>query len=224
MPIEIPFDYNDTIISQYGNSPRLRALIDDFDLWVGMGPRVDQFYDYMYNIETAKGYGLDVWGRIVGVQRILEVAVGDYLGFEEAIPGSDPWNQGPWYSGQPVTSNYALSDDAFRLLILCKALANICDGSIPAYNNLLMMLFPGRGNVYVTEGGVPALYLGFKEATDPGMEQPWNQGIWYSGQSLDPMTMTYTFTFQPTPVEVSIIFNSGVLPRPTGVEAFIVIL
>jgi hypothetical protein len=31
------------------------------------------------------------------------------------------------------------------------------------------------------------------------------------------MTMTYVFKFVPTDVQVSIIQNSGVLPRPAGV-------
>ena len=37
------------------------------------------------------------------------------------------------------------------------------------------------------------------------------------------MTMTFTFAFQPTPVQLSIIYNSGVLPIPAGVAASIVI-
>ncbi|WP_415752057.1 DUF2612 domain-containing protein [Mesorhizobium sp. B2-1-8] len=38
------------------------------------------------------------------------------------------------------------------------------------------------------------------------------------------MTMTYSFAFQLTPVELAIVQNSGVLPKPTGVKASIVII
>lgn len=38
------------------------------------------------------------------------------------------------------------------------------------------------------------------------------------------MTMTYTFTFALTPVELAIVLNSGVLPKPTGVAASVVLL
>lgn len=38
------------------------------------------------------------------------------------------------------------------------------------------------------------------------------------------MTMSYTFDFQPTPVEMAIIQQSGVLPKPTGVSAYVNIL
>ena len=61
-------------------------------------------------------------------------------------------NQSPFYSGAVLTSNFNLSDDAFRTLIFAKALANISDGSIPAINQLLLNLFPRRGNCYVTDG------------------------------------------------------------------------
>ena len=43
----------------------------------------------------------------------------------------------------------------------------------------------------------------------------------YVTDGLD-MTMTYTFAFQLSPVQSSIVFNSGVLPRPCGVAASVV--
>jgi hypothetical protein len=83
-------------------------------------------------------------------------------------------------------------DDDYRTLILAKAFANVCNGSIPAINQILINLFmtpvAGRtGNFCCTDG--------------------------------EAMTMTYTSTLRPvlTPVEVAIVSQSGVLPRPTGV-------
>ena len=46
-----------------------------------------------------------------------------------------------------------MTDDVYRQVILAKALANICDGSIPAINQVLMTMFPGEGNAYATDGG-----------------------------------------------------------------------
>lgn len=148
-----PFDYLRTIISQYANSPVLFQLIENFDSYLDQTANFDAFYDFIWNVDTAQGYGLDVWGRIVGVSRTLEIAAQDYLGFEEAGVPAQPYNQAPWFTGTLVTNNYDLSDNAYRTLILAKALANICDGSIPAINQLLLNMFPGRGNVYVTDGG-----------------------------------------------------------------------
>lgn len=186
-------DVGRTVISQYSNSPTLRQLIENLNTYLDPGADIDRFYDLIMNLDTAVGYGLDVWGRIVGVGRVLAVAVGEYLGFDEAgDPSMTPFGQAPWYLSGAVTENYSLSDSAYRLLILAKAAANITDCSIGAINAILLMLFPDRGSCYVTDG-------------------------------LD-MSMTYTFEFPLTPVELSIVETSGVLPRPAGVSATVVII
>ena len=150
---DIPsFDLWKTVISQYANSPILTSLL--LSLYDALDPTIliEQFFDSVMNIETAVGYGLDNWGRILGVNRVLSIQVGDYFGFNGALPGAEPFNQAPFYTGAPVTSNYALTDSAYRPLLLTKAAANITDCSIPAINQILLSLFPGRGACYVTDG------------------------------------------------------------------------
>lgn len=148
------FNYDATVISQYANSPTLNQLIQNFAGYVDPTYDYDNFYDLIWNVATAQGYGLDVWGRIVGVTRVLQVPSGINLGLTGPSGRSgDSLNVAPFYSGAPLTSNYALSDDAFRTLIYAKALANISDGSTPSINAILMTLFGSGGNVYVTDGG-----------------------------------------------------------------------
>lgn len=188
------FDTWKTIISQYGNSPIIDAICLNMGQYLSQTQNFDLFYDTIWNINTAIGYGLDVWGRILVVSRTLEVTSGSYFGFAEAAAvdpvGIDGFGQVPFFSGGALTSNFDLSDDAYRILLFAKALANICDGSIPAINQLLINLFPNRGNCYVTDG-------------------------------LDD-TMTYTFQFFLTPVEAAIMTQSGALPRTSGVSASVV--
>ena len=210
----------DTIISQYSNSPILTQLILDVASYLDPTANIEAFFDLVMNVDTAQGYGLDVWGRIVGVNRILQVVTGDWFGFAEASPGSDPFGQGAFYSGESLTSNYALSDQAYRQLILAKAAANITDGSIPSINRILMSLFPNRGNCYVTEGNPGGDYFGFAEAKNT---VGFDQQPFYNGASVPSMTMTYRFEFALTPVELAIVQNSGVLPKPTGVSASVVV-
>lgn len=182
-----------TIISQYANSPILTTLITNFWDCVDQTRNLDAFFNNIRNLDTAVGYGLDVWGRIVGVNRVVSLA-GDsrFFGFDEAYPDFDPFNQAPFYAGHNLTSNFALSDDGFRVLILAKAFSNICDGSINALNRLLVTLFGSSGRCYVQD-------------------------------NLD-MTMVYVFEFTPTPLQQAIIYQSGVMPRPTGVSATISVI
>jgi len=186
-----PFDFWTTVISQYANSPVLTQLISDFADYVDQTQNFDDFYDLVWNVDTAQGHGLDVWGRIVDVRRTLHIPTpGTFFGFEEAV-GAEPFGQAPFFSGDPLTTNFDLSDTAFRTLIFAKALANISDGSIPSINQMLLNLFPNRGNAYVTDG-------------------------------LN-MSMTYTFGFSLSPVEFAIVSQSGVLPKPVGVSATVVV-
>lgn len=148
-----PFDYQPTVISQYAGSSILLTLIDNFFQYIDQTENMDDFFDDIWNIVTAQGYGLDVWGRIVGVSRILEIPTGSFFGFEEAAGANTKgFNQAPFYAGTAFTTNYSLSDSDYRTLILAKAFANLSDGSIPSLNQLLLNLFPTEGNAYVTDG------------------------------------------------------------------------
>ena len=184
------FDTWATVINQYGKSPTIDALLSSFSAAVDMTESFDNFYDWMWDVQTAQGYGLDVWGRIVGVTRVLELPGSvAYFGFQEA----NSWvgfNQAPFFSGGSFNNNFSLQDADFRTLIFAKAASNISDGSILSINAILLGLFPNRGDCYVTDG--------------------------------ENMTMTYTFAFPLTPIDLAIVEQSGVLPKPTGVLATVV--
>ncbi len=139
------FDPATTVLSQYANSVVLTTLVDDFAQWLDPASRFNAFYSLMWNIDTAVGYGLDVWGRILGVGRVLQVPTGSYLGFVSDSFAS-PFGFGIWYSGNRSTTNVALTDEAYRRLLLAKAALNITNASIPAINSILLNLF-GQGYV-----------------------------------------------------------------------------
>jgi Protein of unknown function (DUF2612) len=146
------FDVWQTVIAQYGNSPIIGAMVTAFNAAVDQTENFDNFYDFMMNVATAQGYGLDVWGRIVGVNRALTIGGSvAYLGFQEALGSWTGFGQSGFYSGGGVSTNYVLSDTDFRTLIYAKAAGNISDGSIPSINSILLALFPTRGACYVAD-------------------------------------------------------------------------
>lgn len=141
------FDPFVTVLSQYANSPIILALIENFAQWLDPKARFDQFFSLIWDIDTAKGFGLDVWGRILGVIRVLQVPDGDYLGFE-SDDQAKPFGFGIFYGGARLTSNAVLTDDAYRLLLLAKAALNITNASAGAINAILLNLF---GDGYVRD-------------------------------------------------------------------------
>lgn len=184
-------DWFSNLQAEFANSPRILSLIESFNDAIDPTALIDLFYEKVWNIDTAEGWGLDCWGRIVGVNRVLKIpfdtSTGAFFGFREGIGGGriDTFGAAPFVGGPQVSTNYALLDDDFRKLILVKAFANICDSSSKSINRALMLLFPGRGNAWVQD-------------------------------NLN-MTATYRFAFALTPVELAILTQSGAIPRPAGV-------
>jgi hypothetical protein len=195
-------NFEDTIISQFANSPTIISLVKNINDCIDPEADLDNFYNIVWNVETARGFGLDIWGRIVGVSRNLNIPAGIInLGHYLFTPGT-----------------YVLDDDNFRTLILTKALSNITDCTAHSINRLLTNLFAGRGRCYVIDlqnmamqyvfefyllpyevaivtssGVVPRPVgvqsnlvqvdvrhtFGFREQVNL---QPFNQGVFYAGQ------------------------------------------
>jgi hypothetical protein len=184
-------DVERTIISQYGNSPTILQLVQNMNAYLDPRADFDAFFDYVWNVDTAQGFGLDIWGRIVNIRRELQIPNAPvYFGFKDALPGSYPFDEAPFYDGTPpATQTYKLADDAYRKLILTKALANIASSNAPSLNQLLQNMFADRGRCYVND--------------------------------LGGMQFRYTFEFDLTLQEYAIVTQSGVLPRPAGVNAIL---
>jgi hypothetical protein len=229
------FAFWDTVCSQYANAPIMMGILQRFREAVDPTERFDVWFDDVWNIQTAKDVGLDIWGRIVGVNRCLKVAIPSYFGFAEALPSSLTWNTGEspsntgeslfqyggsFYAGGNLTENYRLETESYRRLILAKAAQNITNCSIPHINQILLRLFPNRGNAYVTDGYKSDRYFGFAESRNA---LTFGEGVFYNGQSVPTMIMSYVFEFPLTSVELAIVTQSGVLPRPTGVHASVIV-
>jgi hypothetical protein len=145
-------NYQETIISQYGASPILNQLLANYNEYLDPSADIDTFYSYVWDVQTAEGFGLDIWGKIVGVDRQLVVDVAqENFGFDEGV-NYYPFGEAPFYNGQ-TTGSFELSDESYRTLIMVKALANISATTIQALNQLLQNLFAGRGRCYVNDLG-----------------------------------------------------------------------
>lgn len=142
-------DIRETILAQYANSDRLTGIIACFNAAADPRRLIETFLQDVWDPTTATGWGLDVWGRIVGIGRVLKIDTGGYLGFSQGYPSSRTFGEGIWYSGRTTIANYRLPDSSYRQLIFAKAATNISGGSIADINRILMILFGDRGRCYV---------------------------------------------------------------------------
>jgi hypothetical protein len=182
-----------TIISQYGTTATISQLIRNMDAYIDPRTNFDEFYDFVWNVDTARGFGLDIWGRIVDISRSLVIPADvDYFGFSQASPTIFPFNEGVFYDRtQTFTQTFLLTDDAYRQLILVKALSNISATNAPSVNQLLRNMFEDRGRAYVND--------------------------------LGGMAIRYVFEFDLTPYEFAIVTQSGAFPRPAGVQSSMIV-
>lgn len=194
------FDFEATVISQYANSPTIMQLVQNLNQYFDQSTNFANFFNYVWNVDTAVGFGLDIWGKIVGVSRLLNIPNStDYVGFDNsatpppdwqtmgssAAPYNDPPVGGALYTGFNATTAYLLPDDAYRQLILAKAFANICTTTAPAINQILQNLY-GPGAAWVLNEG--------------------------------PMAISYNLNFTPSAIQLAILEQSGVIPTPPAVS------
>lgn len=186
-----------TIMAQYANAERLNSLIKSFNLAISPEEFIDKFLFNIWDIRTASGHGLDIWGKIVGVGRFLKVSEKHhYFGFDESLSSGgytydpQPFGQAPFFDGKGTTSTIRLTDDSYRRLIMVKAMANITDCTIPSINAALMYLFKSKGVCYVRNDGG--------------------------------MTISYIFEFELSAADMAIVKDSGALPAPAGVTVNII--
>jgi hypothetical protein len=188
------FDIEQVNISQYANSSKTSQFIDIFGQWFDPTPNLLQFYALVWNIISAEGFGLDIWGRILGVTRNITLSgTGTYFGFVNDGAGDfTGFGQAPFYTGASDTTAYRLPDTQYLPVLLAKALANICVCSAPELNQLLAILFADSGPVWVQDNGN--------------------------------MSMSYVFSFTPTAVQEAMVTQLGILPHPAGVAVSIVVI
>lgn len=201
-------NWRETILSQFDNSPRLLALLSAFDEQVDPAPAIDAFYAAVFDPRTAFGWGLDVWGRIVGVERIIELAgIPDAFGFD----GSDlmPFGQGPFYSEQ-ATTTYTLGDDTYRLLIFCKAAINISDGTLADLNRIMQWLLGDRGSVAVLHTGTMQIRFLFRFSL-----LPYEQAL-LTRDDVPPKPAGVGYDVYAVPKDTFGFFGSGLMPFGQG--------
>lgn len=185
------FDVNRAILRQYNDSD-IVALAQLFLQSMGISDFMDDFYENIWDVRTANTYGLDIWGKIVGITRVMTYTeTGLYFGFREATiseattTNPQPFSTYPFYSnGANKKGTVVLTDNYFRKAIMMKAMANITDCTAPRLNAALMFMFSDSGNAWVEHDG--------------------------------PMAMSYHFDFTPTSADLAIIQSGDILPRPAG--------
>ncbi len=201
---------NQTIMSQYANSPRLMSIITS--LWDALDPDkfTTDFYNLVMDIPNANGYGLDIWGRIVGISRTVNFVNpgGEYFGF---TGGFFPFNERPFSAPGSGTDTWELANDAYRELILLKALSNIVYATAPNINALMRAMFDKPCYCLIT-GHMQMRYVFEFDLS------PYQHYLIYNTDILPrPCGVDVSFIISADPAGIFGFYGSGLQPFGQGV-------
>ena len=129
-------------LSQYANSPKFLGLYDNICGLFNNARTLEDWFNIVFNLKTASGYGLDVWGVFLNQDRqfsYVENGVTQYiyLGGEQTI------------GGETYSAEYM--EEMYRMVLFLKALCCITNCTLASLNNLLQSYFNKR--VYVINYG-----------------------------------------------------------------------
>jgi hypothetical protein len=181
-----------TVQSQYAASEKILSLAAQYQEHIDPHVDIDLFYEKMFNIYTAEGVGLDNWGVILGIGRMIEAPFpGECFGFDRS--SLHPFDQLPFApdSGTAIAdTTVTLDDDPYRWLLLYKAMANISASTAKAQNHLLRMLV----NTGIASFPHAAYVL-----------------------EVDKMVIRWVFEDSLTPMQAAVFKAAGTLARGAGV-------
>lgn len=118
-------NWTQTLLSQYASAPTITGIIENFNDCLDPQADLQNFYNFVWDLDTAQGFGLDIWGRILGLTRNLDV------------------------NGVA----YTLDDTTYRSMLYIKALSNISATNAASLNKLLTQLFSSEGRAYAIDMG-----------------------------------------------------------------------
>lgn len=153
-------DIKDTLLSQYANSPTITSILTNCHTAIDPNKNIDEFYNIAVNVLTARGFGLDIWGRIVGIGRGISIPdpAEDYFGFD-GTEKYTPFNQSPFFGNINGQTSYQMDDMSYREVIIMKAYSNILYVTAPNINAYMKASFTRGRAYYLITGHMTARYV-----------------------------------------------------------------
>lgn len=129
------------MIAQYANSPKFVKLVTGLREQFNNSKTIEDWFNVVYNIKTATGFGLDIWGSILNQGRTITY---DNGGVEETVTlrGAQTVD-GVYYSEVQI-------EEYYRTVLFLKTMSYITNATINNLNNMLRFYFESN-KVYVYE-------------------------------------------------------------------------
>lgn len=116
-----------TVLWQYDNAEALKSLLTQKTAWINTNNAQfwKDWYDNVFNLQTANDFGLSVWGKILNFPRQITLKDGTV---------------------------YNLSTEQYRIILMGQLQKFRMRGTVPEINRWLNTVFGKQGRAYVLDG------------------------------------------------------------------------
>lgn len=130
------------MLSQYANSPTIVKLVEGIKGELNNAQTIGDWFRLVFNLKTAYGAGLDIWGKILDQSRRFIYTDSENNKFDVYLQGEQTID-GVHYSAEEIEEKY-------RMILFFKSFSYITNSSIKSLNDLLQFYFEDK-SVYVYE-------------------------------------------------------------------------
>ena len=130
--------YTTRLIGQYANSPVMLKLANGLGTLFDESGFIENWYNVIFNLGTAVGYGLDIWGLILNRSREF-----NYNGVKYYLQGAQTIGN--------VTFTAEQMENLYRKILQLTAMRYIGNASLSSLNTLLQFIFKEDGECYCLE-------------------------------------------------------------------------
>lgn len=141
-------DYN---IWQYDNSPNIKGLIEEYQLFLDTYHTDfwENWYNIVFNLDTANGFGLVIWGKILGFNLGISIGRSDWVPF-----GFAPYRRAFYQAtfGTDSSSGVILTEQQARVALKLQWWRLTGTNTIPEANQIVnSILSEYVGSIYIVD-------------------------------------------------------------------------
>ena len=142
-------------ISQYANSPRFEKLRSGLVNIFDKDKTLQDWFRIVFNLKTAQGFGLDIWGIILNQGRSFVYYNTDTQQDEYVYLQGAQTVDGVYYSEEEI-------EEMYRQVLFLKAMSNITNATLKSLNDMLLYYYQDRGRAYALNFGTMEIRFVFE--------------------------------------------------------------
>lgn len=126
------------MLAQYANSPTIVNLVNGINEQLNNAQTIEDWFRLVFNLKTAQGYGLDIWGKILNQSRRFKYIDENEQEQEVYLQGAQTIG-GVSYTSEQIEEKY-------RMILFFKSFSYSSNHTISSLNNLLNFFFQEQLN------------------------------------------------------------------------------